>query len=89
MAGRVRMIRFTSLALKAVIAFAMARYVFPVPAGPTPKTIIFSSMAFTYFCCPMVFGFTGFPMTVWQMISLSSFVMDSTDTPSSMDRERA
>ena len=83
------MIRFTSLALKAVIAFAMARYVFPVPAGPTPKTIIFSSMAFTYFCCPMVFGFTGFPMTVWQMISLSSFVMDSTDTPSSMDRERA
>ena len=32
------MIRLTSLFLKAVIAIAMARYVLPVPAGPTPNT---------------------------------------------------
>ena len=41
-------IRPTSSFRNAVIAIAIARYVFPVPAGPTPKTIIFSRIASTY-----------------------------------------
>ena len=47
-AGRVRIIRPTSSFRNAVIAIAIARYVFPVPAGPTPKTTIFSRIASTY-----------------------------------------
>ena len=31
----------------AVIAIAIARYVFPVPAGPMPNTIILSRISFT------------------------------------------
>ena len=30
-------------------AIATARYVFPVPAGPTPRTMVFFRMASTYF----------------------------------------
>src|SRR5262245_256130 len=47
-AGRVRMIRVTSLACSALTALAIARYVFPVPAGPMQKTIVCWSMASTY-----------------------------------------
>lgn len=70
-AGRVRIIRLTSCFLNASIAIAIARYVFPVPAGPTPNTIILLRISSTYFFCPTVFGFTGFPEIVRQMISLS------------------
>src|SRR5215510_7675078 len=42
------MIRVTSLACSALTALAIARYVFPVPAGPMQKTIVCWSMASTY-----------------------------------------
>jgi len=41
------MIRLTSLACSALTALAMARYVFPVPAGPMQNTIVCSSIAST------------------------------------------
>ena len=44
-AGRVRIIFSTSCALNALTAIATARYVFPVPAGPTPSTIVLSFIA--------------------------------------------
>src|SRR6516225_7538031 len=47
-AGRVRMIRVTSLACSAFTALAMARYVLPVPAGPMQNTIVWLSIASTY-----------------------------------------
>ena len=46
-AGRVKMMRVTCLVCSAWTALAMARYVLPVPAGPTPKTIVLASMAST------------------------------------------
>src|SRR5215469_657104 len=42
------MILLTSLACSALTALAIARYVFPVPAGPMQKTIVCWSMASTY-----------------------------------------
>ena len=42
------MMRLTCLACSACTAFAMARYVLPVPAGPMPKTTVWLSMASTY-----------------------------------------
>ena len=41
------MMRPTSLRLSAAIAIAIARYVLPVPAGPTPNVIVFARMAST------------------------------------------
>jgi len=46
-AGRVKIIRLTSLFFKALTANATAVYDFPVPAGPTAKTISFFSVSFT------------------------------------------
>lgn len=46
-AGRVRMIRLTSRRCSACTALAIARYVFPVPAGPMPNVMVCSSMAST------------------------------------------
>ncbi len=46
--GCVRMMRRTCLSWKARTAFATARYVLPVPAGPMPKVMVCDSMAFTY-----------------------------------------
>ncbi|OUD85724.1 hypothetical protein BC477_15055 [Clavibacter michiganensis subsp. michiganensis] len=70
-AGRVRMIRSTSLRCSAWTAFAMARYVLPVPAGPMPNTMVFSSMACTYCFWPCVFGRTVRPRDC-TMASLST-----------------
>src|SRR6185437_12258749 len=46
-AGRVKMMRLTCLVCRALTALAIARYVLPVPAGPTPKTMVLASMAST------------------------------------------
>lgn len=48
-AGLVNMILFTPLRLNAVIAIAIAKYVFPVPAGSSPNVIIPSLIESTYF----------------------------------------
>jgi hypothetical protein len=40
--------RLTFFALNADTAIATARYVLPVPAGPTPKVMSFCSIASTY-----------------------------------------
>ena len=56
---------------KDVIAIAIARYVFPVPAGPSPNTIILFRIASIYFFWPIVLGFIGLPDIVWQITSLS------------------
>ncbi len=41
------MMRLTCLACNACTAFATARYVLPVPAGPMPKTMVLASIAST------------------------------------------
>ena len=46
-AGRVKMMRLTSLFCSAWTAFATARYVLPEPAGPMPKVMVLSSIAST------------------------------------------
>ena len=43
------MIRLTRLAISADTAIATARYVLPVPAGPSPKVMSPCSIASTYF----------------------------------------
>ena len=48
-AGRVRIMRENSLFLSAALATATARKVLPVPAGPTPMTIVFFLIASIYF----------------------------------------
>ena len=58
------MILSTFFALNAATAFATARYVFPVPAGPIPKTTGFFSIASTYFFCPIVLHLIFFPVAV-------------------------
>ncbi len=50
------MILLTSLACSALTALAIARYVFPVPAGPIAKTIVCLSIASTYRFWLSVFG---------------------------------
>ena len=62
---------------------ATAKYVLPVPAGPTPKTIVFFLIASTYFFCPTVFAFTGFPLAVTQKQS-SSKIASSSFLPSAV-----
>src|SRR5690606_40702270 len=47
-AGLVRLWRVPCLLCSACTALPMARYVFPVPAGPTPNTTVYWSMASTY-----------------------------------------
>ena len=42
------MMRFTCLSRKAATAAATARYVLPVPAGPTPMVTVCFRMALTY-----------------------------------------
>ncbi len=49
------------LILKALAARAHAKYVFPVPAGPMPKTISFFEWCR---CIVSVLGLSGFPMRV-------------------------
>ncbi len=46
-AGRVRMIRPTAPSESAATASAIARYVFPVPAGPTANVTVRSRIAST------------------------------------------
>ena len=46
-AGRVSITRSTCLLVRAATAMAIARYVFPVPAGPMPKTMSCLLMAST------------------------------------------
>ena len=46
-AGRVKIIRLIFLLCSACTALATAKYVFPVPAGPIPKTTVFASIAST------------------------------------------
>ena len=43
------MIRLTLFAISADTAIATARYVLPVPAGPSPNTMSLCSIASTYF----------------------------------------
>jgi hypothetical protein len=43
------MIRLTRFAISAATAIATARYVLPVPAGPSPKVMSPCSIASTYF----------------------------------------
>ena len=56
------MMRLTCLARKAATAAATARYVLPVPAGPTPMVTGLWSTACTYCFWPMVLGLTGRPL---------------------------
>ena len=58
------MILSTSLFLKASTAMATARYVLPVPAGPTPKTSSYSFRAWTYFFWPRVLHLICLPRAV-------------------------
>src|SRR5512139_904182 len=55
-AGRASTIRFTSFRRRNPTAMAIARKVFPVPAGPTPKTMSKSRMASRYRFCATLFG---------------------------------
>lgn len=50
------MMRLTRLFCRAFTAFAIARYVLPVPAGPMPKTMVCLSIASTYRFWLTVFG---------------------------------
>ena len=47
-----------------------------------PKTIVFSSIAFTYCFCPSVFGLTGLPDSVTQTQSLPASCSIPTSSPS-------
>src|SRR3954449_13354857 len=60
-AGRVRMMRPTCLSLRAATASAIARYVFPVPAGPIPNVTVERRIASTNCFCVTVFGAIFFP----------------------------
>ena len=83
-AGRVRIMRLTSRALKAFTAMATARYVLPVPAGPTPKVTAFLTMAPIYAFWPNVFGRTGRPLAVMAIKSpVRSFTRASSPLPAS------
>ena len=78
-AGRVRMIRSTSLFFSAITASAIARYVLPVPAGPIANVSMFCRMAFTYCCCPIVLQVICFPrwvtaITFLNVSSICSFL---------------
>ena len=61
-AGLVKIILFTCFDCSDWIAFAIARYVFPQPAGPIPKVIVFVSIASTYFFWFEVLGRIVFPL---------------------------
>ena len=56
------MMRFTCFSRNACTAAATARYVLPVPAGPTPMVTVFFSTDAIYSFWPSVFGFTGRPL---------------------------
>ena len=71
------MMRFTCLSRKAATAAATARYVLPVPAGPTPMVTVCFRMALTYSFWPMVLGLTGRPLLVMQITSWVSSLMRS------------
>ncbi len=77
-AGRVRIMRLTCLSRNAATAAATARYVLPVPAGPTPMVTVFLVTELTYRRWPMVLAFTGRPLAVMQMTSaVSSLTLSS------------
>ena len=63
-AGRVRMIFSTCLLLNAATARHTARYVLPVPAGPTPNTTVLFLTASTYCFCPTVLHLICLPREV-------------------------
>ena len=63
------MMRLTCLSRKAATAAATARYVLPVPAGPTPMVTVLWSTDLIYSFCPMVLGFTGRPLAVMHSTS--------------------
>ena len=60
-AGLVNMILSISLFNKALTAITIAKYVFPVPAGPIAKTISDLLIASMYSFWPIVFTFIFFP----------------------------
>ncbi len=66
------MMRLTCCARNAVTAIATARYVLPVPAGPTPIVTVFFRMLSQYAFWPTVFGFTGLPFAVMHTQSSAS-----------------
>jgi len=71
------MIRFTLRSRNAATAAATARYVLPVPAGPTPMVMVFFKTDSMYFFCPMVLGLMGRPLELMQMTSCVSSLMRS------------
>ncbi|SKZ70205.1 Uncharacterised protein [Mycobacteroides abscessus subsp. abscessus] len=79
-AGRVRMMRLTALPCSAWTALAIARYVLPVPAGPSPNTMVLLSMASTYFFWLSVLGRIVFPRR--EMMSSDSTSAGDSDDPS-------
>ena len=66
------MMRLTRSARNAATASATARYVLPVPAGPTPSVIVFCSMASRYARWPSVFALMGLPLAVMHTTSPAS-----------------
>ncbi len=69
-AGRVRMIRSMLPLESAATAMAMARYVFPVPAGPMPKTMSLERMASMYSFWATLLGVTAFFLAVTKAVSM-------------------
>src|SRR5215210_476466 len=69
-AGRVRMILPTWRSARAATASAIARYVFPVPAGPIAKVTVWSRIASTYCFCMTVFGAIFLPR--WRQTTSSN-----------------
>src|SRR3989338_2184303 len=55
-AGLARLIRFTSFLRRDDTDIAMARYVFPVPAGPIPMTMSYFFIDLIYSVCAGDFG---------------------------------
>lgn len=69
------MMRFTCLSRKAWTAAATARYVLPVPAGPTPMVTVFFRTDLIYSFWPMVLGLMGRPLALMHSTSPVSSVI--------------
>ncbi len=68
-AGRVRMMRLICLSSSARTASATARYVLPVPAGPTANTMSLARTRSTYCRCAAPLGAIGRPARGVRMVS--------------------
>ena len=71
------MMRLTCLSRKAWTAAATARYVLPVPAGPTPMVTVFFRTEAIYSFWPMVLGLMGRPLAEMHSTSPVSWVICS------------